>query len=115
MSTPTLSIVPFIRVLPGGRKVLNNIEVPVPTALSARQFLRAGGRYLITVLPEQTHQGINAVHIVAVIPNKIPTQEPDLCAEAMAWNDPGLPQAIELLVRDSVRVLAEKHPGVTVH
>ncbi len=105
----TMSIVPFMRIYPNKRKVLHPIERPVSVATKARRFLRHGGRYMITILPETSpaDPSINAIHLVAVVPGLRP-QDIDLYAEATCFNDPGLPQAVDMLVDDSVRVMEQK-------
>lgn len=103
------TLIPFIRVLPNGRKVMHPVERSVATGVLARQFLRNRGRYMITINDDLT------VHLVAVLLPTLKGEEPDLCAEATCYNDPGLLQAVDLLVRDSVTIMEQKRNSKVIH
>lgn len=103
--SPNTSVIPFIRVLPGLRSVLQLIETSQETAIQARRFLRQGGRYKITIKDDAT------VEMVAVVP----VENDKLYAQATCHNDPGLPQAVEYLVADSIKTLTDRARHVVVN
>lgn len=93
-------MIPFLRHFPNGRTAQETITRPPKVERMAQRFCRAGGRYLITIHPS------GEVELVAAMP--VAMGQVDCFATATCFNDPVLPEAIDQLVRDSLKELERR-------
>lgn len=95
--------VPFIRMLPSGKRILEQIPRDPKIEMQAAEFIDHAGRYLIEVVPAEGTVGQEPktqVHLMAII------DKADGCtrvAEEFCPNGPELPKAVDRLVAESVK------------
>lgn len=93
--------IPFVRHFPNGRRVMTTIDRPRPIRDLASVFIHAGGRYRITISPD------NIVHLQAILKHSTDRDAEEVeCAVDECTNDASLPHHIDALVEDSVKWLA---------
>jgi hypothetical protein len=86
---------PFVRQYPNGRRALATISVADDVGHLGKKFIALGGAYVCEILPS------GYARIAACLEGKDGKQqdvEQDACE-----NGPGLPEAVERLVRASVQ------------
>lgn len=98
--------IPFIQKLPDGRRIAIAIKRDTDTENLAQDFIDAGGRYLVEMIPPNKvpetpddPAGMPRVHIMAIIDTK--SGQAEKVAEDTVPNGPELPKAIDRLVQAS--------------
>jgi hypothetical protein len=90
-------MIPFTQYLrPDGRQQKIEVEMPAPIEHLAFTFIKAGGRYEAEVL-RTGEASLTAVY-------KVDGEDQDIAIE-ICDNGPGVPDAVEKLVRSSIRFL----------
>lgn len=92
--------VPFVRARPDGSTGLSVIKRPEDIQAMANRFLAHGGRYLIAAMEDGTVQMVAAT--ASVVDGELVNM-----AERTVPNGVMLPNAVDELVRDSVKALDE--------
>lgn len=81
---------PFVRMMPNGRRVLNEIARSPKIEALAQRFVAHDGRFLIEILKDST------VSLIAII--DVDGKATDVARETCA-NGPELPKAVDRLIK----------------
>lgn len=93
--------IPFVRCLPGGKRVLNEISRDPSVELKAAEFIDHAGRFLIEIVPAEGTVGEapkTQVHLMAIIDK---AEGCTKVAERFCPNGPGLLNEVDALVEEA--------------